>query len=79
MTRQEAIKQAKRLAQKEAPSNDYGDSMYFVIFDPDYKKHIVLNEHTYDIVLGQGEIWESDLKASIWSDGKTTEVEQFYG
>ena len=73
MTYRQAVKRAKVLALKEAASNNYGDSIMFVVWDDNYRRYIVMDEWNYDLGLGLGDI---DMAvASIWSDGEAVEVE----
>jgi len=75
MSINQAIEKAKVMAKKEAPHNDYGDSMFFVVYDDNYRRYIVMDEWNYE--LGQG-IGDIDLAAaSVWSDGAAVEVERY--
>ena len=71
----QAIKRAKVRAKSEALTNDYGDSMMFVVYDDDYQRCIVLNEWHYDLSQGIGDT--DQAVASIWSDGQSVEVERY--
>ena len=71
----QAIDKAASRAKSEAITNDYGDSMMFVVWDDDYKRYIVLDEWHYE--LGQG-IGDIDLAvATVWSDGEAVQTERY--
>jgi len=71
----QAIEQAKVKAKKEAAFNDYGDSMFFVVYDDNYRRYIVMDEWHYDLGIGIGDIPQA--AASVWSDGQAVEVERY--
>ena len=74
----QAISKATERAKVEALTNNWRDSMMFVVWDEPYRgegRYIVLNEENYDRGQGIGDI---DLAAAtVWSDGKSVEVERY--
>jgi len=71
----QAIDKAKQIALIEAPQNDYGDSMMFVVYDDNYRRYVVMDEWSYELGQGLGDI---DLAvATVRSDGESVEVERY--